>query len=137
MNTSFGSRGMMPPYSPFSFGGSHIPQPTLIVGGWNLPSYGSNPSFTFPRASAQMGSDSTYHTPSIYPSFAMLVPMNAFSMEDLYLSFGVSSGGSQFYSMGNPLHEFPLFRGDIYPHMSNPCHVSFLSQETSLVFIPL
>jgi hypothetical protein len=41
VNPSFGSRGMLPPYSPFSFGGSHIPQTTLTVGGWNLPSYGS------------------------------------------------------------------------------------------------
>jgi hypothetical protein len=38
VNPSFGSGGMMPPYSPFSFGGSHIPQPTLMVGGWN-PSF--------------------------------------------------------------------------------------------------
>jgi hypothetical protein len=48
VNPSFGSRGMMPPFSPFSFSGSHIPQPTLMVGGWNLPSYGCNPRFMFP-----------------------------------------------------------------------------------------
>jgi hypothetical protein len=48
VNPSFGSRGMMPPYSPFSFGGAHIPQCNHMVGGWNPPSYGPNPSFTFP-----------------------------------------------------------------------------------------
>jgi hypothetical protein len=33
VNASFGYGGMLPPYSPFSFGGSHIPQTTLDVGG--------------------------------------------------------------------------------------------------------
>jgi hypothetical protein len=47
-------------YSPFLFCGSHIPQPYFTVGGWNIPSYRSNPSFTFPGASAQMRSHSTY-----------------------------------------------------------------------------
>jgi hypothetical protein len=60
VNPSFRSRGMMPPFSPFSFGGNHIPQPALMVGGWNLPSYGSNLSFTFPGESAQMGGHYTY-----------------------------------------------------------------------------
>jgi hypothetical protein len=104
VNLSFGSGGMMPPYSPFLFGGSHIPQPNFRVGGWNLPSYGSNPSFTFPGESAQMGGHSIYYMSSIYPSSAMPVPTNSFPMVNLRLSFGVSSGGSQFYSMGNPLH---------------------------------
>jgi hypothetical protein len=69
VNPSFGSGGMMPLYYPFSFGGSHIPEPTLTVGGWNIPSYGFNPSFTFPGESAQMGGHSTYYTLSIYPSY--------------------------------------------------------------------
>jgi hypothetical protein len=93
VNPSFGSGGMMPPYSPFSFGGSHIPQPTLTVGGWNLPSYGSNPRFTFPGARDQMGGHSTYYIPSIYPSSAMLVPTNTFPMEEIHLSSVVSSRG--------------------------------------------
>jgi hypothetical protein len=108
-----------------------------MVGGWNIPSYGSNPSFTFPGASAQMGGHSTYYISSIYPSSAMLVPMNTFPMEDLHLSSGVSSRGSQFYSMGNPLHEVPSSGGNIYPHLSNPCHVTFSSQATSSVMMPL
>jgi hypothetical protein len=39
VNHSFGSGGMIPPFSPFLFFGGHIPQPTLMVGGWNPPSY--------------------------------------------------------------------------------------------------
>jgi hypothetical protein len=133
VNPSFGSGGMMPHYSPFSFGGSHIPQTTLTVGGWNLPSYGS----TFPGASAQMGGHSTYYTPSTYPSFAMPVPTNDFPMAYLHMSSGISSEGSQFYSMGNPLHEVPSFGGNIYPHMSNPCHAAFSLQAASSVSMPL
>ena len=111
---------MMPPYSPFSFGGIHIPQPNIMVGGWNLPSYGSNPRFTFPGESAQMGSHSTYYIPFIYPYSTMSIRMNYFPMADLHLSYDFSSGGTQFYSMGNSLHEVPSSRGNIYPHMSNP-----------------
>jgi hypothetical protein len=43
VNPSCGSGGMLPPYSPFSFGGSHIPQTTLTVGVWNIPP--TNPLF--------------------------------------------------------------------------------------------
>jgi hypothetical protein len=38
VNSSFDSRGMMPPYVPFSFCGGHIPQPYPTIGGWNPPS---------------------------------------------------------------------------------------------------
>jgi hypothetical protein len=41
VNTSFGFGGMMPPSYPSPFGGSHILQTPLTVGGWNLPSYES------------------------------------------------------------------------------------------------
>jgi hypothetical protein len=132
-NTSFGSGGMMPTSYPSPFGGSHILQTSLTVGGWNLPSYKS----TMREVSSQLCYHSTYYTPSTYPSFAMLVPMNTFPMADLHVSSGVSSGEIYFCSMGNPLHEVPSSGGNIYPHMSNPFHVDFSSQVTSLVFIPL
>jgi hypothetical protein len=125
VNPSFRSWGMMPPYSPFSFGGSHIPQPTLTVGVWNPPSSGPNLSFAFPGSSAQMGGPSTYYIMPIYPSSARSVPMKNFITANLLLSFGVSSRGSQFYSMGNPLQGVLSFGGNIYPHLRNPCHVTF------------
>jgi hypothetical protein len=67
----------------------------------------------------------------------MSVPMNTFPMVDLHLSSGVSSGGRYFYSMGNPPHKVPSPGGNIYPHMRNPCHVTFPSQEASSVLMPL
>jgi hypothetical protein len=106
----------MPPSYPSSFVGSHILQTPLTVGGWNLPSYES----TMREVSAQLSNPSTCYTPSTYPSSTMSVPTNTFPMVDLHLPSGVSSGGSYFYSMGNPLHKVPLSRGNIYPHMSNP-----------------
>jgi hypothetical protein len=137
VNPSFGSGDMMPPYSPFSFGGSHILQPTLTMRGWNIHSHGSNPSFNFPGASAQMGVHSTYYILSIYPPFAMSAPLNDFPMADLHLSSGVSFGGSHFYSMGNTLHRFPSSEGNIYPQLSNPCHVAFSLKVSASMRMPL
>jgi hypothetical protein len=136
-NPSFGFGHMMPPYSSFLFGGGHIPQSIPIVGVWNPPSSGPNHSFTFPGFSAHIDDPSTSYISSIYPSFAMLVPTNSFSMENLPLTFGVSSRGSQFYNMGNPFHRVPSSGGNIYPHLSNPCHVAFSSQAASSVMMPL
>jgi hypothetical protein len=45
MNPSIGSEGTMAPLSTSSFDMSYVPQPTLTVGGWNIPSYESSPSY--------------------------------------------------------------------------------------------
>jgi hypothetical protein len=58
-------------------------------------------------------------------------------MENLPLTSGVSSGGSQFYGMGNPQHGVPSSGGNIYPHMNNPYHVTFSSQAASSGMVPL
>jgi hypothetical protein len=133
VNTSSGSGGMMPPYSPSPFDGSHILQTPLTVGGWNIPSYES----TMREVSAQICNLSTYYSPSTHPSSSMSVPTIMFPMVDLRLSSGLSSRGIYFYSMGNPPHEVNSSGGNIYPHMSNPCHVTFSSQAASSVTIPL
>jgi hypothetical protein len=137
MNPSFGSRGMMPPFSKFSFDGSYTPQPNLTVGGWNIPSHRSNHSFTFLGQSTQMGSYSNYYTQSIYPSSNVPVPTNSFTMADPHLSSGISYRGSQIYSTGYPLHGFPSSGGNLYPHLSNPCHDVFSSKTSSSVMMPL
>jgi hypothetical protein len=123
----------MPLYYRSLFGGSDILQTPLMVGGWNLPSYES----TMREVSDYLRNHSTYHTLSTYPSSTMSVPRNTFPMEDLRPSSGVSSRGSYFYSMGNPPHEVPSPGENIYPHVSNPCHVTFSSQVASSVLILL
>jgi hypothetical protein len=132
-NTRFGSGGMMPPSYPSLFSGIHILQTPLTVGGWNLPSYES----TMRELSAQLRNHSTCYTSSTYPSSAMSVPMNTFPMADLCLPFGVSSRRSYFCSMGNLLHEVPSSGGNIYPHVSDPCHIALSSQVASSVSMPL
>jgi hypothetical protein len=74
MNPSIGSGGTMAPLPTYFFDMSHVPQPTLTVGGWNLPSYGSSPSYALSGASAQMRAYSTYYTPSVYPLSIMSAP---------------------------------------------------------------
>jgi hypothetical protein len=123
----------MPPSYPSSFGGRHILQIPLTVGDWNLPSYES----TMREVSAQLCDHSTYYTMSTYPSPAMSVPTNTFPMENVHLSSSVPYGGIHPYSMGNPPHEVPFFGGNTYPHMSNPCHVSFSSQAASMPLQPI
>jgi hypothetical protein len=91
-NTSFGSGDMMPPSYPSLFGGSHILQTPLTVGGQNIPSYES----TMREVNAQLSNHSTYHTLSTYPSSIMSVPTNTFPMADLHLSSGVSFRGELF-----------------------------------------
>jgi hypothetical protein len=116
MNPCFGFGGTMAPPSTFSFDRSHVPQPTLIMGGWNLPSYGSRPSHVFSVAHTQMVGYSTYCTSSMYPSSAMPIPMNTFPMEGSHISSGISYEGNQFYGSGYPLHETLSHGGNIYPH---------------------
>jgi hypothetical protein len=135
MNPSFGSSGMMAPLYMSSFDRIHIPQPTLIVGGWNLPSYISNLGFVLPGASSQMGDYSTYYTPYVYPSSAMSVPMNTLPMEGLHVSSGISYRGNQCYGIGYPLHGTPPYGGNIHPHLNNPCHAFVSSQIFSSVMI--
>jgi hypothetical protein len=79
MNPSFQFGGMMPPFSPFLFGGVDIPQPTPMVGCWNPHSFEPNPSFTFPRE-------------SVY--FYLLQPV--------HLSFFYYVGSYKLFSHGKP-----------------------------------
>jgi hypothetical protein len=132
VNPSSHFGGMTPPYVSFSFGWGNIPQPTPMVGRWNPPSYGTNPSFNILGWSAQMGSQFNSYIPSIIPSSSTSIPIKYFIMVNLPLTSSVSLGGSQFYSVGNPQHGFPSSRGNTYNHhMNNPYHVSFSSQVAS------
>jgi hypothetical protein len=135
MNPVFGYGGMMAPLSTYSFDRSHVPQTNLTVGGWNIPSYRSNPRFILPRASAQMGGYSTYYTPYVYPSFVMLVPTNTLHIAGLHMSFGISYRGNNFYGTRYPLQGNPSHGGKTYPQLNNPYHAFFSSQTYSLVMM--
>jgi hypothetical protein len=135
MNLGFGTGGTMALLYAFSLYKSLIPQPTLTVGGWNLPSYGSNSGFILLGASAQMGGYSTYYTPSVYPSSAMPVPTNTLPMAGLHMSSGISYRGNQFYGTCYPLHGTPSYGGNIHPHLNNLCHAFVSSQTSAMVMM--
>jgi hypothetical protein len=72
----------------------------------------------------EVNTSRNYHNINTTYNFIMMNPS---------LSYGVSSRGSQFYSMGNPLHKVHSFGGNAYSHVSNPYNVALSSQETSLM----
>jgi hypothetical protein len=131
------SGGTMAQLYAFSFEKSLFPQPTLAMGGWNLPSYGSSPSHVYSGANTNMGDYSTYYIPSMYPSFAMPVPTNTFPMVGPHVSLGFSYRGNQFYGSGYPLHGIPSHGGNLYPHLNNPYHTSISSETSTSVMMPV
>jgi hypothetical protein len=133
MNPSIGPGGTMAPMPTSSFDMSHAPQPTFTVGGWNLPTYGSSPSYALSGANTQMGAYSTYYTPSMYPSSTMSVPSNTFPMVGPHVSPGISYRENQFYGSGYPLHGTPSHGGNIYPHLNSPYHTSVSSQTSVMM----
>jgi hypothetical protein len=82
VNPSFGYGIKTPSFIHLSFGGGHIPQANIIVGGWNLPSSRPNPRFNALEQSAQMGGQFTSYIPSFIPSSSMWILTNTFNMEN-------------------------------------------------------
>jgi hypothetical protein len=114
MNPSFGSGGTMAPPSSSSFDRIHAPQPTLTMGGWNIPSYRSSPSHIFSGANTQMGR-LFYLLHPLHVSFiSMPVPMKIFPMAGPHISPGIPYRGNQFYSSGYPLHGTPSHGDNLY-----------------------
>jgi hypothetical protein len=137
VNPSFGFGGTMAPPSMYSFDRSHVPRPTLTVGGWNLPSYAYSPSRAFSGAITQMCGYSTYYTPYVYPSSSIIVPMNTFSMAGPHISSGLSYEGNHFYGSGYPLYKTPSHGGNIYPHLNNPYHTFVSSHKYYSMMMPV
>jgi hypothetical protein len=133
MNPSIGSGGTMAPMPTSSFDMSHVPQPAFTMGGWNLPSYGSNPSYALSGANTQMGAYSTYYTPSMYPPSTMSVPLNTFPWRVLIYPRVSSHGENQFYGSGYPLYGTPSQGGNIYHHSNIPYHTSISSQTSVMM----
>ena len=105
----------------------HVFEPAFTMGGWNLPSYGSSPRYSLLGANTKMGAYSTYYTPSMYSSSAMLIHSNTFPMLGPHVSLSILYGENQFYSLGYPLYRTPSQGGNIYPHLNSPYHTSISS----------
>jgi hypothetical protein len=100
-NTSIGFGGMAPPHNLFSFGGAHIPQMTPIVGG--LPPFhpGSNLGPNAFGWSSQPGGKYISYGSSFTHTSSVPIPTNTFGMMNPPLSYGFTSGGGQFHTLGN------------------------------------
>jgi hypothetical protein len=127
MNPNIGSWGTMAPMPMSLFDMSHVPQPTFMIGVWNLPYYESSPSYAIAGENTQMGGYCTYYTPYLYPSSTMSVPSNTFPMIGPHVSPGVSYGENLFYGSSNPLHETPSQWGKLYTHLNSSYHTSISS----------
>jgi hypothetical protein len=99
-NASIGLGGSTPPYTPFSFGGSQIPQMTPNMGGVPAFNSGSNPPAS--GWSNQPGRQALAQVPSYIPTSSAQIPTNTFGMTNPPLSSGFQPGGGQFHAMGNP-----------------------------------
>jgi hypothetical protein len=91
-----GLGGTTPPYTPFPFGGSHIPQMNPYLG--SVPAFnpGSNPTTT--GWNNQPGGQVS----SYIPTSSVSILTNTFGMMNPIQSSGFSPRGGQYYTLGNP-----------------------------------
>jgi hypothetical protein len=134
MSPRIGSRGTMASMPMSLFDMSHVPQPSFTTKSWNLPSYGSSPSYAFSGANTQMGSYSNNYTPPMFPSSTMLNLSNTCPMTSPHISPGTSYEENQLYDSSYPLYGTPSQAGNIYLHSNNPYH-TFVSSQTSVMIL--
>jgi hypothetical protein len=95
-NTSLGLGGTTPPYTPFSFGGSYIPQAN--------PNVGSVPILN-PRSNSSMAGWNNPAGGQVLPYIpipSMSIPTNNFVMTNQLQSSRFTPGGGQYYTLGTP-----------------------------------
>jgi hypothetical protein len=92
--------GITPPYTLFSFGGSHIPQTTPTMGG--IPTFNpmSNPIAS--GWSNQPDRQASSQVSSFTLTSLVLILTNTFGMTNPPLSSRFTPGGGQFQTLGNP-----------------------------------
>jgi hypothetical protein len=92
-NTSIGLRGTNPPHTPFSFGGTHVPQMTHTVGGF--PPFNLRSNYV-PNASGwnnQPSGQAIAYGSSFTSNSFVLIPTNTFGMTNPPISSGFTPGG--------------------------------------------
>jgi hypothetical protein len=113
MNPSIGYVGTMCPMPASSFDMSHVPQLPFTMGGWNFPSYRSNPSYALSGANTQTSAYYTYYTSSMYPLSTMLVPLNTFPWQFLMYPWVFHTRRINFTVRATPFTG-PLYKGETY-----------------------
>jgi hypothetical protein len=99
-NASIGLRGSTPPYTPFSFGGSQIPQMTPNMGAITNFNPGSNSPTS--EWNSQPGGQASAQVPSYNPTSLVKIPKNTFGMMNTPLSSSFQPREGQFHTLGNP-----------------------------------
>jgi hypothetical protein len=110
-NASIGLGGTSPPYTPFPFGGTHVPQTNPTVGGIPPFNTGSNPVAS--GWSNQPSRQAIAHVSSLTPTSSVLISTNTFGMANPPLSSIFTHGGGQFHTLGNP-QPGPLWLGAVF-----------------------
>jgi hypothetical protein len=116
-NASIGLGGTTTPYTPFSFGGSQIPQMTPTMG--CIPSFnlGSNPIAS--GWSNHPGGQNSAQVSSFILTSSVSILINTFGMMNPPLSSRFTPRGGQFHNLGNPQPEATPTGGDFYkPHQN-------------------
>jgi hypothetical protein len=99
-NASIGLRGSTPPYTPFSFGGSQIPQMTPNMEGMFAFNPGSNPPTS--GWNSQLDGQVSTQVTSYNPTSSTRISTNTLGMTNPPLSSGFQTRGGQFHTLGNP-----------------------------------
>jgi hypothetical protein len=119
MNTRIFLGATTPPHSPFSFGGTHFPQMTPIVGGIPPLNPKSNPIAS--KWSNQPSGQDTAHISSFTPTSFVSILTIMFGMMNPPLSSRFTLGGGQFHTLGNPQPGATSASGILYnPHQNIP-----------------
>jgi hypothetical protein len=107
-NASLGIGGTTPPYTPFPFGGSYIPQMN--------PNIGSAPTFNPGSNPVMVGWNNKpgKQVPPYIPISAVPIPTNTFGMMNPLQSSGFPPGGGVSYTFGNPQPRSNLVGGIFY-----------------------
>jgi hypothetical protein len=116
-NASIGLGGSTPPYTPFSFGGSQIPQMTPNMGAITDFNPRSNPPTS--GWNSQPGGQASAQVPSYNPTSLVNIPNNTFGMMNLPLSFGFQPREGQFQTLGNPQPGSNPTEGNFYNPQQN------------------
>ena len=116
-NASIGLGGTTPPYTPFSFGGSQIPQMTPNMG--DIPAFNPRSNPLASGWSNQPGGHDSTQFPSYTPTSLVIILTNTFGMTNPPLSSGFQPGRSQFHTFGNPQPGSNLTGGSFYNPQQN------------------
>jgi hypothetical protein len=95
-NASLRVRGSTPPYTPFPFGISHIPQMNPNLGSFPVLNPRSNPSM------AGWNNPAGGQVPPYIPTSSVSILTNTFGMKNPLQSSRFPHGGGQSYNLGNP-----------------------------------